>query len=105
MTEFRHRVYRLVTRIPEGKVCSYGDVAAMLGVPRAARGVGAAIIRDLEKQMNEDIPIWENKVYHARPLLCDGDGFEPRVHHRASVGRDTPGPRSRLERTDTASNP
>ena len=39
-----------------------------------ARGVGAAIIRDLEKQMAQDIPIWENKKYWTRPLLCDGDG-------------------------------
>jgi phenylpropionate dioxygenase-like ring-hydroxylating dioxygenase large terminal subunit len=39
-----------------------------------ARGVGAAIIRDLEKQMAQDIPIWENKAYFERPLLCDGDG-------------------------------
>ncbi len=37
-------------------------------------GVGAAIIRDIVKQLNEDIPIWENKVYQARPVLCDGDG-------------------------------
>ena len=40
----------------------------------AARGVGAALIRDLEKQMNQDIPIWENKKYFAKPMLCDGDG-------------------------------
>jgi hypothetical protein len=26
------------------------------------------------KQLNEDIPIWENKRYLERPLLCDGDG-------------------------------
>ena len=44
------------------------------GGEKAARGVGAAIIRDLEKQMAEDIPIWENKKYYTRPLLCDGDG-------------------------------
>ncbi len=37
-------------------------------------GVGAAIIRDIVKQLNEDIPIWENKTYMARPILCDGDG-------------------------------
>jgi hypothetical protein len=36
--------------------------------------VGAALIRDLEKQMNQDIPIWENKKYFAKPLLCEGDG-------------------------------
>ena len=37
-------------------------------------GVAAAIIRDIVKQMNEDIPIWENKQYLERPMLCDGDG-------------------------------
>ena len=37
-------------------------------------GVAAAIIRDIVKQMNEDVPIWENKAYWARPSLCDGDG-------------------------------
>ncbi len=37
-------------------------------------GVAAAIIRDIVKQMNEDIPIWENKQYLERPALCDGDG-------------------------------
>jgi nitrite reductase/ring-hydroxylating ferredoxin subunit len=37
-------------------------------------GIGAAIIRDIVKQMNEDIPIWENKQYLPRPILCDGDG-------------------------------
>ncbi|MBY0398734.1 Rieske (2Fe-2S) protein [Myxococcota bacterium] len=37
-------------------------------------GVAAAIIRDIVKQTHEDIPIWENKVYRERPILCEGDG-------------------------------
>lgn len=37
-------------------------------------GVGAAIIKDLEKQMAQDIPIWENKAYFDRPVLCEADG-------------------------------
>ena len=40
----------------------------------AARSLGAALIRDLEKQMEQDIVIWEHKTYWPRPLLCDGDG-------------------------------
>jgi len=40
----------------------------------AHHGVGAAIIRDLEKQMSQDIPIWENKIHLSKPLLCEGDG-------------------------------
>lgn len=42
--------------------------------PERAERIGAAMIRDLEKQMNQDIAIWENKKYYERPLLCDGDG-------------------------------
>jgi phenylpropionate dioxygenase-like ring-hydroxylating dioxygenase large terminal subunit len=37
-------------------------------------GVAAAIIRDIVKQTNEDVPIWENKIHRERPVLCDGDG-------------------------------
>jgi len=40
----------------------------------ANAGVGAAIIKDLEKQMAQDIPIWENKKYFDRPVLCEQDG-------------------------------
>jgi 3-ketosteroid 9alpha-monooxygenase subunit A len=40
----------------------------------AHHGAGAAIIRDLEKQMEQDIVIWEHKRYWERPVLCDGDG-------------------------------
>jgi phenylpropionate dioxygenase-like ring-hydroxylating dioxygenase large terminal subunit len=38
------------------------------------QGVGEALIRDLEKQMAQDIVIWEHKAYWKRPMLCDGDG-------------------------------
>ena len=40
---FSERVYATVRRIPAGKVASYGDIAALLGSPRAARGVGWAL--------------------------------------------------------------
>ena len=40
---FSDRVYDVVRRIPAGKCASYGDVAALLGTPRAARGVGWAL--------------------------------------------------------------
>ena len=37
-------------------------------------GVGAAIIADINKQVKEDIPIWENKKFALKPVLCDMDG-------------------------------
>ncbi len=40
---FFARVYGLVRRIPPGRVASYGQVAALLGVSRGARAVGWAL--------------------------------------------------------------
>lgn len=40
---FAARVYRVVQRIPAGRVLAYGEVAALLGAPRAARGVGQVL--------------------------------------------------------------
>jgi methylated-DNA-protein-cysteine methyltransferase-like protein len=52
---FRQRVYDTVRAIPAGRVASYGDVAALVGTPRAARGVGAAL-NALDS--DTDVPWW-----------------------------------------------
>jgi 3-ketosteroid 9alpha-monooxygenase subunit A len=36
--------------------------------------VGKAYIAEIERQVGQDIPIWENKIYIHPPLLVDGDG-------------------------------
>jgi phenylpropionate dioxygenase-like ring-hydroxylating dioxygenase large terminal subunit len=41
---------------------------------QATSGVGKAFIAEIERQMGQDIPIWENKVMKVPPVLCDGDG-------------------------------
>ena len=56
---FDAAVYRLVRQIPRGKVATYGQVAALLGYPRAARAVGYAM-----KRCPHDIP-WQ-RVVNAR---------------------------------------
>jgi methylated-DNA-protein-cysteine methyltransferase-like protein len=86
VTDFEESVYALVRRIPRGRVVSYGAIAAMLGKPRAARGVGRAL-RDLPDP--EGIPWWRvlNRngeisippIDHARRLqrvLLEGEGVE-----------------------------
>mgnify|MGYP000773786363 CR=1 FL=1 len=40
---FYERVYCLVRQIPQGKCASYGQIALLLGSPRAARAVGYAL--------------------------------------------------------------
>ena len=55
MSPFQEAVLRCVARIPEGKVTSYGAVAAMAGQPRAARGVGWILNRS---DPETDHPWW-----------------------------------------------
>jgi methylated-DNA-protein-cysteine methyltransferase related protein len=52
---FTERVYRTVRRVPRGRIVSYGGVAALLGTPRAARGVGQALHALPE---HSDVPWW-----------------------------------------------
>lgn len=40
---FNQRIWALCARIPEGKVATYGDLAAAAGAPAAARAVGNAM--------------------------------------------------------------
>ncbi|HEX9679187.1 MAG TPA: MGMT family protein [Candidatus Saccharimonadales bacterium] len=40
MSDFKDDVYDLVSIIPEGKVMTYGQIAALCGRPQAARIVG-----------------------------------------------------------------
>ena len=40
---FFDEVYKVVERVPKGKVTTYGDVARLTGHPRAARQVGWAL--------------------------------------------------------------
>jgi 3-ketosteroid 9alpha-monooxygenase subunit A len=37
-------------------------------------GVAAGILRNVLGQLEQDIPIWEAKIYRDRPLLSSGDG-------------------------------
>jgi methylated-DNA-protein-cysteine methyltransferase-like protein len=42
---FDRAVYTLVRRVPTGRVVTYGQLAALVGAPRAARAVGGAMRR------------------------------------------------------------
>ncbi len=42
-SDFFNRVYAIVRQIPEGRVTSYGAIAACLGMRRSARTVGWAM--------------------------------------------------------------
>lgn len=52
----RQRVYELMAQLPNDKVTTYGDIAAMAGSPRAARIVGG-----IAHSGPEDLP-WHRLV-------------------------------------------
>ena len=53
---FPRAVWRLVRRIPPGRVVTYGQIAALRGLPRAARAVGLAM-----RECPGDVP-WHRVV-------------------------------------------
>jgi methylated-DNA-protein-cysteine methyltransferase-like protein len=58
---FNPSVYWATLHVPVGKVVSYGDVAAIIGAPRAARQVGyalAALSPDPADFFGQRVPWW-----------------------------------------------
>lgn len=45
--------------------------------PGASNNVGKALVAEICRQVEEDIPIWENKLYRPRPLLSAGERAIP----------------------------
>lgn len=67
---FTH-VYRLVSKVPRGRVVTYGQVAAILGAPRAARAVGTAL-RYLPRQLSRKVP-WQRVINASGGISLRGD--------------------------------
>jgi methylated-DNA-protein-cysteine methyltransferase-like protein len=69
---FHRLVYRVVRRVPRGKVVTYGQVAAILGQPRGARAVGVAL-GALRAPLVDVVP-W-HRVINAAGHCTHRDGF------------------------------
>jgi methylated-DNA-protein-cysteine methyltransferase related protein len=76
--DFVERVRRAVANLRKGEVVSYGDVAAEVGAPGAARAVGRVM-----SLHSDDLPWWRvvtstgrlvpgHEVEHARRLKSEG---------------------------------
>jgi len=74
---FHRLVYRLVRKVPRGKVVTYGQVAAILGQPRAARAVGHAL-RALPPALQRVVP-WQRVINAAGHISCRGDVYRPEI--------------------------
>lgn len=63
MTNFAKHVYKIVSKIPRGRVLTYSEVARRAGKPRAARAVGTLMNRN---------PFSKDKVPCHRVVRADG---------------------------------
>jgi len=76
---FFERVYGVVREIPRGRVATYGQVAAMLGVVRGARAVGWAL-RALPEGQSAFVP-W-HRVVGAGGRISPRAGPGPQIQRR-----------------------
>lgn len=78
-THFYQQVYALVSQIPPGYVATYGQVAHLLGSPRAARAVGYALA---SLPPNSDVP-WQRVINRQGQVSHRGIGPNPGDLQRA----------------------
>ncbi len=64
---FYQQVYEIVAQIPPGEVLTYGQIARILGNPRAARQVGWAM-----RKCPADLP-WHRVVRADGKIVCGAD--------------------------------
>ena len=86
MSDFHMRIYDLVARIPRGRVATYGQIAAILGNPLAARSVGEAM-RNTPEYM--DIPCHRvvNKAGKTAPAYSfGGEGRQREILESEGIG-------------------
>lgn len=77
MPSFYEAVYRLVRDIPLRRVMTYGQIATILGSPRAARAVGYAM---LASDGRDDVP-W-HRVINAQGGISIGGAPERPIAQR-----------------------
>jgi methylated-DNA-protein-cysteine methyltransferase-like protein len=77
---FFDQVYMLVRQIHRGRVASYGQIAALLGHPRAARTVGWA----LHALTGNEVPgvPWQRVINRAGLITIARAGLDPAVQRR-----------------------
>lgn len=91
------QIYATVRRIPRGRVATYGQVAAVAGLPGRARQVGYAL-HALEE--GSDVP-WQRVINHKgevsarsdpfyeplQQVMLEEEGVDFDEHGRADLGR------------------
>ncbi|MCC5816428.1 MAG: MGMT family protein [Leptospira sp.] len=80
MNNFYQSVYEMASKIPKGKVTSYGRLAVLLQSPRAARAVGYAL-NSLKKDDLQKVP-WQRVINSQGKISIKGDHFRASLQRR-----------------------
>lgn len=83
MTELQNAILQIVRTIPPGRVVSYGQLAAYLGMPRGARVVGWA----MSSLDGVDFPWWR-VLNNAGKITIRGNRFSDAQQQRALLAAE-----------------
>ncbi len=75
-SDFFNEVYKIVARIPKGKVMTYGQIAVLLNVPNCARQVGQAMYNTPEHLNIPAHRVVNSKGGLAPPSAFGGEGVQ-----------------------------
>ncbi len=87
VSPFFRAVYRIVRRVPAGRVVTYGQVAELAGRPRAARAVGQAL-RALGEGRERAVP-W-HRVVNASGKISERDLFGAEIQRERLEAEGVP---------------
>ena len=100
------RIFAVIRRIPKGRVATYGQIAALAGIPRHARQVGYAL-----RNAPEELRLPWHRVINAQGrvskrsppgghslqyVLLDSEGIQFDVHGKIALQHYQWKPRSRV---------
>ena len=75
--DINSRIWQVVAAVPEGKVCTYGDIAARAGLHGAARRIGRAL-----KVLPGNSRIPWHRIIKASGRIAFPEGTEAHERHR-----------------------
>lgn len=98
--DFNQRVYAIVKKIPRGKVATYGQIAALLGMPRYSRHVGFALsalpanrkvpwqrVVNAQGKISLRLTHWDSGSDQLQRILLEDEGIEFGAEARINLKR------------------
>ncbi len=96
MTPFTEKVINIIQKIPEGRVATYGQIAALAGSPRAARQV-VRILHSMSRKHRlpwhrvingkGQIVLKNDELYHEQFMSLESEGVKVDTNGRIDLDK------------------